>query len=670
MNRRAPSHHHALKVALGVVAVALVLLVVALAVKPSWLGERLRGQVETVATRALGHKVTLEKLDAHWFPRPGATLTNLRAEGEGDEPVFIEAPRASATVQLWPLVRSLGKDVRVGAVKLEAPRVNLVRREDGTWNYEAVGKAPGGSSAEEGRETSVEALRIRDGVVQVTDRQAAGGTAVAVLQDLDVDLEHVGPGLPLEGSLKGAVAAAKQNVDVDFKVDPLPTRKPEPGQPWPTVTMHLRGRDLSVRAFRDFLPPSASASFTGGLVDVDAQVKTDAGHYVLSGHGAAKGLRLRGDPASGSFDFGARVDPANPRATKLDFTRLALSGPGVELGGTASVQVAPVRVRFALEGKELDLSHLLGALPPESQAQSSSAALPASLRARLEKVEVDGVLGLGSLRHGALQATDVRAQAKLDDGVLVVQRGEATVYGGRADLSGTKVDLTKSRPAWTLKADLEGMDTARAFQALSDQSSLQGRASGELHLVGQGLDWATQREHVTGGGSVRLRDGALSTADLGATLAPVLARGLTQLGQPGSAERVQKAGKGTRLRDLSARFDVRDGWVSFSEPMAFQSDLGDGTLKGRVGLDQRLELEGTVEASKDFVSSLTGGVVPVKAPVSIPLTITGTLKEPKVSAGSPTDIAKGLLPAVPKALEDPVNQARKGLGDLFRRPRK
>ncbi|MFY2556451.1 AsmA family protein [Corallococcus terminator] len=668
-----------MKVALGVVAMALVLIVGVLVANPSWLAQRLRGQVETAATRALGHKVTLEKLDAQWFPKPGATMTNFRAEGEGNEPPFLEASRATATVQLWPLIRSLGKDVRVGSVKLEEPRVNLVRRGDGTWNYESVGSAPaapsdGKESGTEGTEASVERLRIENGVVQVTDRQAAGGTAAVALQDLDADLKHVGPGLPLEGTLKAAVAASKQNVEMDFKVDPLPTGKPGPGVPWPKVTMKLRGRDLSVSAVRDFLPSSATESFTGGLVDVDAEVTTKPqGQYALTGHGAAKGLKLRGDPASGAFDFNSLIDPDHLKATKVNFTRLSLAGPGVDLGGTASVQMAPPRVRFALEGKELDLQHLLGALPnePKKESTSTATALPSTVRARLGKVEVDGTLKLGTLRHGNLQATNVDAQAKLDEGVLLIEKGGATVYGGRADLTGTKVDLTKSQPAWTLKANLEGMDTAQAFQALSGQSSLQGLASGELQLDGSGLDWARVRNGVTGRGNVRLSNGVLTTADLGGAVAPVLSQGLSALGQKGAAGTVRKAGQGTQLKDLTARFSVKNGWISFTQPMAFQSDLGNGTLDGRVGLDQRLELKGTIDASKEFVSGLTGGAVPLKAPVSVPLTITGTLKAPMVNAGSPGDIAKGLLPGmVPKSIEDPVNQARKSLGGLLKRPGK
>ncbi|MBZ4419118.1 AsmA-like C-terminal region-containing protein [Myxococcus sp. RHSTA-1-4] len=656
------------KVALGVVAVALVLLVGALALKPSWIAERLRGQVEAIGTRSLGRPVTLQELEAHWLPRPGATLTNLRVEGEGNEPPFLEAPRATVTVQLWPLIRSLGRDVRVGAMELDDTKLNLVRREDGTWNYESFES----TRPESERDTFVEELRIRNGVVNVTDLRAAGGTAAVALRDIDATLKNLGPGMALEGEMKAAFAAPAQNVTMDFKVDPFPIGKPQPGQPWPEVTMHLRGKDLSVRAFRNFLPPKATGFFTGGLVDLDADVKTGHGRYALAGRGSARELKLRGDSASGSFEFNSNIDPANVKAAKVDFTRVALEGPGIDLGGTASAQLAPTRVRFALQGQELDLKHLLSALPPQPEGEDSSTGLPASVRAQLGKVEVGGTLELAKLRHGALVATDVEAQAKLDDGVLLVQRGGARVYGGHVDISGTRVDLTQARPVWLLKAVLAGMDTAQAFQALSGHQPLRGLASGELQLNGAGSDWAEARSRVTGGGHVRLRDGVLTTADLGAEVAPVLGQGLAMLGYRGAAGTVQKAGEGTRLKDLNARFRVQDGWVEFTQPMAFQSDIGAGTLDGRVGLDQRLELEGTFKASEQFVSAITHGAIAVKAPVTLPLTITGTLNAPEVKPGSPMDIAKGLSPAVPgpKSLENPVNQARKGLGDLFRRPRK
>ncbi|WP_254380250.1 AsmA family protein [Corallococcus exiguus] len=651
---------------LGALAAVLVLGAGALALNPGWIVGQLREQLEGIATRSLGRPVSVEKVEAHWVPRPGASVTNLRVEGEGDEPPFLEARHATATVQLWPLIRSLGKDVRMGALTLDDTRLNLVRRRDGTWNYEKLGsQQPGTGSPPPGaaRETSVEALRIRNGVVNVTDAQSAGGTAAVAMRDIDLDLKGLGPELTLKGSLKAAIAAPARNVSVDFKVAPFPTGKPQPGQPWPQVTMHLRGKDLSVNAFRNFLPPTAMGYFTGGQVDVSADVKTNAGAYVLTGQGAAKALKLRGEPASGSFAFASRIDPARVKAARVDFTKLAINGPGIDLAGTASASVAPTRVRFAMQGQELDLKHVLGALPQQPGDETASPALPASVRKKLSKVDVSGTLKLAKLHHGALVATNVDARAKLDEGVLSVQRGSATVYDGRMDLRGSQVDLTKKQPEWSLKAVLTGMDTAQAFQSLAGSQALRGRASGDFQLTGTGTDWNQIRNTLTGSGTVQLGDGALTTANLEEKVTPLL----TGSGQTGARGAGSKTAQGTELKDLSASFRVQDGWLTFTKPVAFQSSIGSGRLDGRVGLDARLELKGTLDASASFASTLTHGATPIGSPVSIPLTITGTLEDPEVTPGSPLNIAKGLLP---KVGSNPVNQARKGIEGLFKRPRK
>ncbi|MHA7628996.1 AsmA family protein [Corallococcus sp. M7] len=674
MSRTSHPPRRALKVALALVGVAFVLTLAALAIKPSWLGEQLRARIEAVATRSLGREVTIEKLDAHLLPTPGATITNFRAEGADSEPPFLEASRVTATVQLWPFVRSLGKDVRVGSVRLVEPTLNLVHHPDGSWNHETLRHPPEGPSGASESDTAIEHLRIRDGVVRVMDQEAEGRPAVVALQDIDADLNHVGQGQPLEGKVRMAVAAPKQNVELNLKVDSLPRSLPRAGQPWPRATAHLKGKDVAVSAFRRFLPDSATEYFTGGTLNVDADLKTDQGRYVLSGHGSAKGLRLRGDPANGSFAFDSRIDPDQPQAAKVAFTRIALSGPGVELGGTASAQLEPARVQFSLAGRELDLGHLLGAMPPRSapdEARPSNTPL-ISKRAGIGKVDVGGTLRIATLRHGALTASDVDVRAKLDDGALLVQRGTANVYGGRANLTGSRVDFTKAQPVWSLKATLDGMDTAKAFQALTGHASLQGAASGDLQLSGAGLDWERVRHQMTGTGTLLLREGVYTSTDLGETVASTVSQGLEALGKKGAAGTVRKAGQGTRFKDLDARFRIQDGWASFTQPMAFDSDLGKGALDGRVSLDERLELKGEIQASQQFVSELTHGAVPLRAPVSVPITITGTLKDPQVKAGSPTDIAQGLLPAVPvpKELKGPVNQARKGLKDFFQmRPR-
>src|SRR4051794_35818299 len=166
------SHHRsssrrALKVALMVFGAAMFVILVALFARPSWIANALKHQVEQVTSKSLGRPVTIGAIKAQWLPLPGATLEGFRIEGEGGEPPFVEAKEASATVKLWPLIRSLGQDVEVQSVVLDQTTVNLVRHKDGTWNYESIGS----SSSESKREISLAEIRIKNGEVHVTDQQ-------------------------------------------------------------------------------------------------------------------------------------------------------------------------------------------------------------------------------------------------------------------------------------------------------------------------------------------------------------------------------------------------------------------------------------------------------------------------------------------------------------------
>ena len=71
------------------------------------------------------------------------TLAGLAVAGRPGEPALVEAESLDVEVALWPLLRSLGKDVEVRAFTLVRPSVNLVKAKDGTWNFEGLGGAAG-----------------------------------------------------------------------------------------------------------------------------------------------------------------------------------------------------------------------------------------------------------------------------------------------------------------------------------------------------------------------------------------------------------------------------------------------------------------------------------------------------------------------------------------------
>ena len=88
-------------------------------------------------------------------------------------------------------------------------------------------------------------------------------------------------------------------------------------------------------------------------------------------------------------------------------------------------------------------------------------------------------------------------------------------------------------------------------------------------------------------------------------------------------------------------------------PRGAPSPFGNASFTGTAGLDQRLDLAGTVQLQLDFVSQVTG-MHPSK-PIAAAISITGTLSSPDVHV-SKGDIAKGVLKGSP-----PGRLLRKGL---------
>ena len=145
------------KIAIGVAAVvgAVVLLLVALVllVNSGVATKRAVDLVLPSVSRALGREVTLKGADLKLFPNPRVRLAGLAVAGRPGEPALVDLESLDVEVGLWPLLRSLGKEIDVRAFTLVRPTVNLVRAKDGTWNYEGLG-GQGGKAQEAPRRTS------------------------------------------------------------------------------------------------------------------------------------------------------------------------------------------------------------------------------------------------------------------------------------------------------------------------------------------------------------------------------------------------------------------------------------------------------------------------------------------------------------------------------------
>jgi AsmA protein len=649
---------------IGILVLVLVALILLLQTGPA--SRRVKDTVVPRLSAALGREVTVADAKLRLLPSPRVVLEGTTIAGRPGEPPLVKLASLDVEVGLWPLVRSLGKQVRVDGFTLVRPEINLVRAKDGTWNYEGLGGAPGKEKpapkpAPEapggGPSVFVASARIVDGAVRFVDRSAGKDDAAVALTRIDLDASG-GIGAAVKAKLSAALAAEAKNLELDLSTPRLP-EKVAPGS-YPELTGRFALKGLLLNRLRGFLPADATALFTGGRVDVEANVSSEprAAAYLLDGTGKLGELRMKGQPASGGFELHARADPAAGTA-RVQVTNLAVKGPGVDLGGGATLTTKPVRATFAIKGPLLDVGTVLGLVPKDPNAppapkpeETGGALLPPAMAKEVAAVAVDGTIDIEKVVNGKLTVNDFHAKGALKEGIFALQEATAGLYGGTVDAGGTRVDLADPNPRWNLKAKLQGVDLANAFQAIAGQAPLAGKATAALDLSGVGSNWDQLKNVISGLAAVSLQDGALTTADLGGQALGALSQGLAAVGRGGAAKRVSALEEGkTTLRDLAASFKVDDGFLTLTKPLGFNTPAGAVTLGGKIGLSTELALDGTIAIPQQVVAQ--AGLPPIGA-VNLPLKLGGTLSGPQVqldASQAVKGVASGLVAGKKKELE-------------------
>jgi AsmA protein len=631
-------------------------------------------------SRALGRDVTLKDARLSVLPSPRVSLSGLTVAGRPGEPPLVEAESLDVELSLWPLLASLGKEVDVRSIVLVRPTVNLVRAPDGTWNTDGLGgpkepasPPPSGGEGPATTRVAVRSVSVEKAAFRMLDRGASAPPGVAV-KDLDLVASGLGAGLSPYARIAAAVGADTQDVHAELSIARLPEELPQRPEDWPAVQGTLHVGALALERLRGLLPGALAAIVRGGKVSLDARVATEERTYRVDGSGEVKDLLLRGQPASGHFRAAARLPAGHLGAAKAELLELALRGPGVDLGGHASVELSPLRAWFVVTGPLLDLDAVMGLLPPgEQDAQPSPKGgplLPDSVRKEVEAAQVRGTVAVGTLRSGRLQATDVRGQVRLVGGTLEVEKLEAAVFGGRVSADGSRVGLASAEPTWRLAARLGGVELGEATKAFSGASPVLGKLDGTLDVAGTGTDWPKVRQAVNGLAQLALQDGALTTTDMGDTILGAVSTGLRALGKGGAGGKVARAQGGkTELQDLAGSFTVKDGFLAARSPLTFSAPFGGVSLGGRIGLDGRLDLTGTTAVPKSALAGLAGGL-PLPQTLSVPLGVRGTLERPALAVNADAAVASLAKGGVKQATQEVRGKAeragRRAIGDVLK----
>ena len=118
-----------------VAAAAFVVLLVLFLVRPGV--SRLKARIASSISQAVARPTEIGSVRLRFLPRPGFDLENVVIYEDpafGAEPM-LRAPEVTAVVRLTSLVRGR---LDISRLELADPSLNLVRREDGRWNWEAL----------------------------------------------------------------------------------------------------------------------------------------------------------------------------------------------------------------------------------------------------------------------------------------------------------------------------------------------------------------------------------------------------------------------------------------------------------------------------------------------------------------------------------------------------
>src|SRR3954465_12122411 len=100
--------------------------------------DKLRPEVQTQASAALGREVTIGKLELSVFSG-GVMAKDVSISddpGYSNQP-FVKAKSLDVGVDLWPLIFS--KALHVNTLTLQEPEIHLVKGAGGKWNYSTLG---------------------------------------------------------------------------------------------------------------------------------------------------------------------------------------------------------------------------------------------------------------------------------------------------------------------------------------------------------------------------------------------------------------------------------------------------------------------------------------------------------------------------------------------------
>jgi uncharacterized protein involved in outer membrane biogenesis len=583
-----------------------------------------RGRIIQAAEDATGRKVTIAgplKLKISFSPAVVVEGVKLANAPWAKAPDMLSVGRAEAEIGLFA---ALTGTVQVNRLVLRDTAIDLVRRKDGSANWEfapaSAGPAMTGPAAPAKTEAkgsggmpaiAVREVDIRNLALSFDDAQSGQKLTVAV-NALQASASSASDPLKLvlDMAYNGLAIGAKGTVG---PIEALTQNRPavvDLGVTLPGVTVTAKGRIGQPMAAKE----------------IDLKLGFDGKSYDQIGK--AFGADLAAVPP---LAFDGTVKSFGANGYKLEGGVLRLAGQEIKLAASADLSGAKPKVTADVSADVLDLPKLLSGLSQKS-AGGSSAAKPAAPAAKgdgkvfpadplpldgLFAAEAEAKASFGKLiLPSGVVLNQAKVLASLKDGLLNV----APDFGiGGGKLSGRVVlDARPKGGAAGLDVALSGKDITLA-QVAGDMGLTKVLSGGPTSLsIGFKGHGRSVRDLMAGlNGDLRVESGKAEfvNAELKKAIGDWAMSGLTMV-DPGFATREK-----TVLSCLVVRVPVKDGLAALGKGVAMETNALNLAVGGSVNLRSEaldLGIDPMPQGGSTGITQTTAGMVRVGGTLGAP----------------------------------------------------
>lgn len=445
----------------------VLLLVALLAVSHLLNADTYRGQIESALSESLGRKVQLGHLSFSLFS--GSLVAT--APSIADDPTFTNQPFLTAKdihIGVDTAAYLFHKELHITGFTIHEPQINLLRKENGIWNYSSLGgqkpTKPAATSNSFLPNLTVTGLSIQGGALTVGSIPQRGPTHV--WSQLNVDARNFSFANPFPFTASGKLPDGGA-VEISGNAGPINQRDASLSPI--TAQLSLKHADLLSAGL---VEPEQGVS---GIADLESKIVSNGQNAQLDGklHVTQLKLAKNGTPSSQPVDVQfSIVQDLQALSGKIASANIQVGHASINLAGTYEAKgITTVQMRAT--GDNMPIDEFMAFLP------SLGVQLPA-----------------GSRLHGGTLTTALDINGPLN----------APVLSGPVRVAGTQLagfDLGKKL------ASVEALTGARTggdttIQALSTnlRYGAQGTRLDDLSAVVSGLGSAAGNGEISPGGGL------------------------------------------------------------------------------------------------------------------------------------------------------------------------